>query len=443
MIRTFDASSATSRATRPQRPLAVVNGLKAIPGRKTVVFFSEGWPSPRTCRRSSARHLVRQPRERERLRDRCRGLRTESGNREAGEELTQSTQRRAAGEGRGDRGGDAMTRELELNEDFLRLNPESGLGQLADETGGFLVRDTNDATPGFRRIQEDMRFHYLVSYTPTNMSFDGRYRSIAVKVARPNVTVQTRKGYYAVRPEYAVPVRGYEAPALALLDRSPRPDAFAIRLGALSFPENERPGLAPVLVEIPGNTMAWVPERTGGASRAQFAVVVRIKDARGKEADRLSQEYSLLAAPDKVTQVRAGGVLFYREADLPPGIYTVDAVAYDAIAQTASTRTSTFEVPKASPGGLRLSSLMVVGRAEKLTKEEQDGKNPLHYGEVMLYPNLGTPIRKSVAPVLGFFFSAYGKGAGPGQRSVRQHTRSKRRGDARRTDRREQGGHVP
>jgi hypothetical protein len=263
-----------------------------------------------------------------------------------------------------------------------------------------------------------MRFHYLVSYTPTNMSFDGRYRTIAVKVARPNVTVQTRKGYYAVRPEYVVPVRGYEAPALALLDRSPRPDAFAIRLGALSFPENERPGLAPVLVEIPGNTMAWVPERTGGASRAQFAVVVRIKDARGKEADRLSQEYSLQAASDKVKQLRAGSVLFYREADLPPGTYTVDAVAYDAIAQTASTRTSTFEVPTASPGAVRLSSLMVVGRAEKLTKEEQDGKNPLQYGEVMLYPNLGTPIKKSVAPVLGFFFSAYGKGAGPGQRAT-------------------------
>ena len=34
---------------------------------------------------------------------------------------------------------------------------------------------------------------------------------------------------------------------------------------------------------------------------------------------------------------------------------------------------------------------MVVSRAEKLTPEEQTGKNPLHYGEVMLYPNLGTP----------------------------------------------------
>jgi VWFA-related protein len=420
MIRTFDALERDQQGYATTNGLlAVVNGLKAIPGRKTVVFFSEGLAIPANVQ-AQFRSVISSA-------NRANvsvyaidagGLRTVSGNREAAEELSQTSRRRADQEARGDsRSGDSLTRGLERNEDYLRLNPESGLGQLADETGGFLVRDTNDATPGFRRIQEDMRFYYLVSYTPANLSFDGKYRTIAVKVARPGVTVQTRKGYYAVRPEYAVPVRGYEAPALALLDRSPRPDAFAIRLGALSFPENERPGLAPVLVEIPGNTMAWAPERKGDY-HAQFAVVVRIRDARGKEADRLSQEYPLWAAPDKVKQVRAGSVLFYREADLPPGTYTAEAVAYDAIAQTASTRTATFEVPKAAAGALRLSSLMVVGRAEKLAKEEQDGKNPLQYGEVMLYPNLGTPIRKSQGPVLGFYFSAYGKGAGPGQRAT-------------------------
>jgi VWFA-related protein len=421
MLRTFDALERDQQGYATTNGLlAVVNGLKAVPGRKTVVFFSEGIAI--TANVSAQFRSVISSANRASVSVYAidaGGLRTDSGTREARDELEQSSQRRAAQEGRGDsRSTDAMTRGLERNEDFLRLNPESGLGQLADETGGFLVRDTNDATPGFRRIQEDMRFHYLVSYTPSNVSFDGRYRTIAVKVARPGVTVQTRKGYYAVRPEYAVPVRGYEAPALAFLDRSPRPETFALKLGALSFPENDRPGLVPVLVEIPGNTMAWAPERSGGGAHAQFAVVVRIKDERGREADRLSQDYSLRAAPDKVAQARAGSVLFYREADLPPGRYTAEAVAYDAIAQTASTRAATFEVPKAAPEGLRISSLMVVSRAEKLTAEEQAGKSPLHYGEVMLYPNLGTPVRKSVAPVLGFFFSVYGKSAAPGQRAT-------------------------
>ena len=170
---------------------------------------------------------------------------------------------------------------MERNEDYLRLNPESGLGQLADETGGFLIRDTNDATPGFRRIQEDMRFHYLLSYTPANTAFDGRYRTIGVKVARPGVTVQTRKGYFAVRPEYAVPVRAYEAPALALLDSSPRPEAFAMKLGGAQLP---RRGSARA------SCPSWWRSRqhdglgaraTGGGAHAQFAVVVRIKDERG------------------------------------------------------------------------------------------------------------------------------------------------------------------
>jgi VWFA-related protein len=418
MLRTFDSLERDQQGYATSNGLlAVVSGLKAIPGRKTVVFFSEGLALTANVQ-GQFRSVISSA-------NRANvsvyavdagGLRTESGIKEAGDELRLASQRRASMEGRGDQAmtGGALTKGLERTEDLLRLDPSAGLGQLADETGGFLVRDTNDASPGFRRIQEDMRFYYLLSYTPSNSAFDGRYRTIGVKVSRPGVNVQTRKGYYAVRPEYVVPVRAYEAPALALLDKSPRPEAFAMKLGALSFPEKDRPGLVPVIVEIPGNTMAWAPERTGGSSHAQFAVVVRIKDAMGREADRLSQDYALSAATDKAPQVRAGSVLFYRESDLPPGRYTVEAVAYDAIAQTASTRSTGFEVVKPAPEGLRLSSLMVVSRAEKLPKEEQTGKNPLQYGEVLLYPNLGTPVKKSAGPVLGFFFSVYGKaGAAP------------------------------
>ena len=418
MLRTFDALERDQQGYATTNGLlAVVNGLKAIPGRKTLVFFSEGMAI--TANVSSQFRSVISSANRASVSvytiD-AGGLRTESGLKEARDELALSSRQRAEQEGRGDaRGTGALTRGLERNEDFLRLNPESGLGQLADETGGFLIRDTNDATPGFRRIQEDMRFHYLISYTPTNTAFDGRYRTIAVKVARSGVSLQTRKGYFAVPTEYIVPVRAYETPALALLARSPRPEAFAMSLGALSFPEGDRPGLVPVLVEIPGNTMAWAPERTGGGAHAQFAVVVRIMDEQGREADRLSQEYSLRSASDKVQQARAGSVLFYRESDLPPGRYTAEAVAYDALAQTASSRVQTFEVPRARPDAQRLSSLIVVSRAEKLSTDEQTGSNPFHYGEVMLYPNLGTPVRKSLAPVLGFFFSVYGKGSAPGQ----------------------------
>jgi hypothetical protein len=108
--------------------------------------------------------------------------------------------------------------------------------------------------------------------------------------------------------------------------------------------------------------------------------------------------------------VRKGDVLFYREAELPAGRYTADVVAYDTLAKSASVRSVPIEIPSADTEGLRLSSLMLVNRAEQLRPEEQkDTRNPLHFGEAILYPNLGTPLRKSVLPAVGFFFSVYGK----------------------------------
>ena len=129
-----------------------------------------------------------------------------------------------------------------------------------------------------------------------------------------------------------------------------------MKMGALSFPETTRPGLAPVLVEIPGNTMAWAPERTGGWSHAQFAVVVRIKDARGREADRLSQEYALtVGAGQGEAGARGQRPLLPRGGPALPARYTAEAVAYDALAQTASIRSSTL---RGAEGGARRPSAL-------------------------------------------------------------------------------------
>jgi len=311
---------------------------------------------------------------------------------------------------------------LERNEDLLRLNPVSGLGQLAAQTGGFLIHDTNDAASAFRRIQEDMRFHYLIAYAPTNENYDGRFRKISVKLARSGMEVQAREGYFAVRPEAtATPILGYEAPAIALLDRSPRPDAFPVRMIGLAFPDRKRPGLAPVLVEVPGSAFAYAPDKDKDKKmhHADLSIVVQVRDQARRVVDRLSQHYPLSASDSSLEAARRGDVLFYREADLPPGKYTLEVVAYDAVADKASVRTRPFEVPAADEHHVHLSSLMLVRRAEQVgASEPKDG--PLYYGNTLLYPNMGEPYKKSTAKVLGFYFSALASkdGPAPGQATV-------------------------
>jgi hypothetical protein len=224
-----------------------------------------------------------------------------------------------------------------------------------------------------------------------------------------------------------VPVRTFEAPALAELDRRPPPDAFPLAATALSFPESKRPGRVPVMVQLPGTALAFTPDKDGKTFRAQFSIVARLRDAQGREVDRLSRDYPLTVPADKLEAAKRLDVLYFQETDLRPGRYTLDAVALDSVSKKASVRSTTVDVPAFTEGELRLSSLILVQRVEKLGAGEQERDNPLHYGETIVYPNLGQPFRKSQTPALGFFFDVYGS---PGAAAPKQALVELLQGDA-------------
>jgi hypothetical protein len=396
-----------------------VSGMKSIPGRKTVVFFSEGLVVPANVQAQfrSVIHTANRANVAVYAMD-AGGLHAESNTKETRDEMVQAGQRRLrqVQSGRDDGTTGAMSKGLERNEDLLRLNPEAGLGQLAQQTGGFVIRDTNDAAQGFARIAEDMRFHYILSYTPTNEAYDGRFREIKVKLKRPGMEVHSRDGYFAVRPEGAAPLLTYEAPVLARLDRSTKADDFPLWTVGLSFPESKRPGLTPVLVEVPGTAMTYTLDADKKLLHADFSILVRIKDAQQQVADRMSQHYLLTATPSNMENARKGNVLFYREAALRPGKYTLEAVGYDAATQKTSIRTRSLEVPVPTQGSLRLSSLVLVKRTETVAENEKDAGNPLYFGKTLIYPNMGEAYRSSVDKQMGFYFTAYSDK--PGSRKV-------------------------
>jgi VWFA-related protein len=67
---------------------------------------------------------------------------------------------------------------------------------MSEWTGGYFTRVAYaDAALG--RVDARGRFSYLLGYTPTNLTLDGTYRQIDVKVNRPDVTVVFQHGYYA------------------------------------------------------------------------------------------------------------------------------------------------------------------------------------------------------------------------------------------------------
>ena len=396
--------------------LAVISPMQNLPGRKTIIFFSEGLKLPPSVMLKFPAVVNAANRANVSIYSiDAAGLRVESGTLEAARELNSIAASGMAAQARGnDRGASGpYMRALERNEDLMRFDPRSGLGSLSDQTGGFLISDTNDLSAGLRRIDDDMNGYYLLTYVPQNKEYDGRFRRINVKVTRSNVEIQSRQGYYAVESVGQLPMLDYEAPAIAAARNwksSSTPNL--LNSTALSYPAPGKNGLTLVLGEAPLATFKFAPSNDNKTYNSDFSIVALVRDESDQIVQKLSQHYTLNGPISDLDKAKKGNVLFYREAQLPPGKYRVQLIAYDASTGGVSVNATPLEIGTSDETKPRLSSVAVLKRAERLTPEEQKRDQPLRFGELLVYPNLGEPIDRNAAKQLAYFFTAWpAKGA--------------------------------
>jgi len=412
MIRGYDALD------REQSGYSTVNGLFAIieqmrrlPGRKSIVLFSEGIALPPAVQRQFLGVTDAANRANVSIYTMdAAGLRAESDQAKIRDQVNSMGNGGGGILGGGKVGGGALSQSLEYNEDVLRQDPRNGLGTLAKDTGGVAFDNTNNLRQGFDRVESDLRNYYLIGYSSTNEKFDGRFRAIDVKVSRPGVTVAARRGYFAVRDTGGAPITEFEAPALGALEAKPVPNAFPVRAAALLFPERERLGLVPVVADFKIAPLSFSPSGDGKTYLADFVVLVRFLDSQNQVVKKVSQHYEMNGPIADLERAKQGEVLFYKEPELAPGVYAMETIVYDTPSGKASVRFATVEVPKANAAALRMSSLVIVGRAEKVPQKDRRKNHPLMVDDVLISPNLGEPVSRKAKEV-GFFFTVY---AAPG-----------------------------
>ncbi len=174
---------------------AVVSSFAALPGRKSILYFTENLPITDRMKpkfdaligEANRANITVYPVD-------AAGLRVHSKEAELARNVGVAG---AKGIGDENRGEGAWTKELEKQEEMLSSRPTAVLGRLAKETGGFLIENTNDLGAGVARMQRERTTYYLLGYEPTNAKLDGKFRKVSVKVKRSKVTVRTRPGYLA------------------------------------------------------------------------------------------------------------------------------------------------------------------------------------------------------------------------------------------------------
>ena len=79
------------------------------------------------------------------------------------------------------------------------------LTQLCEETGGeaFFTGDMLELERAFKKISDELRSQYIITYRPANQNYDGRERKIEVRFTNKEMTdkyqIRTKKSYRAIR----------------------------------------------------------------------------------------------------------------------------------------------------------------------------------------------------------------------------------------------------
>ena len=394
--------------------VAIVRTLGRLPGRKSVILLSEGLTITTQSERLFYGVIDAANRANVSIYTiDAAGLRAVSEQRNVRNMVVGAG---SAGDGSysADGVGGAYTRVLEGNENALRSDPATLLTQLALQTGGQAFNNSNNVKMAFERVDSDLRNYYMLGYTPINSTFDGKFRTIQVKVKRSGLTIASRKGYFAVRNPGSAPLTDWEAPALGALEQKPVPNAFPVRAGALLFPERGRPGLVPVVVSVKTAPLTFQPDKEGKNYTSDFSVLVRFLDRDNQVVRKVSEHYEIRGELAQIERAKQGEVVFYRESELPAGIYSMETVVHDAPSGKSSVRFATVEVPRYVENTLRMSSLVVVLRGETVPEKDRRADNPMQVNGVALSPNLGDAISKA-SKELPFYFAIYPakQGSGP------------------------------
>lgn len=89
--------------------------------------------------------------------------------------------------------------DISTVEERTRFQNTKILKNFADKSGGRFISAQNGQAlrETFKNLAEELRTQYTITYQPTNTAKDGKWRAIELKLAKPELTVRTRKGYNA------------------------------------------------------------------------------------------------------------------------------------------------------------------------------------------------------------------------------------------------------
>ena len=214
------------------------------------------------------------------------------------------------------------------NMSWRNLDTQSTLQTFASMTGGRAYYNSNDLVKGFRDAVNDSAEYYMLGYYLDQSKTKSGWRKIAVKVKREHVEVRARSGFFVTN--VTVDPENSRNSDIASALQSPL-DYTSLALVARwdKIEPGKEPGKKHVNYEM---HLAPDPALIDDADNNHIALdfVALAKTPEGKEVDHpVGQRIDAHPTSEKLPVIRQNGIGYRGALDLAPGEYEVRFVVRD------------------------------------------------------------------------------------------------------------------
>ena len=299
-----------------------------------------------------------------------------------------------------------QARAAETAEGALRANPLLWLRDLAQQTGGTAIAETNDYRAPLRVAMDEVRTYYEAAYAPHIAVYDGKFRRISVRVDRADVVVHTRSGYFALpQLKGGQQVYAYEMPLLNALNATSPPLAVAFQATAERFNDHGPKVEYMVTLEAPLNGLTFATQPDQKNSAVDAALLAVLKNSNGEIVEKFSKDFAVQVALDKVDAFKAGNLVQTFRTELPPGEYALEAAVMDRNGSRIGVTKSTVTVPQPS-SKLSMSDVVLIRRTDAL-KDSNQILDAFYFPGGKVVPTLSRTLKGGPGNVLPFYFAVY------------------------------------
>lgn len=281
-------------------------------------------------------------------------------------------------------GQSAYSGQSILNDLNSNAASQDTLATLSSDTGGKAFFDSNDFGEVFSQVEKDTSAYYVLGFTSTNLSRDGRFRHLRVQLNRPDVHLDYRSGYYAGRDfEHLNREDREQQLEDELASESPQTDVV-VYAGSAFFRQDESHYYLSVSLIVPGSQIPFVLEKNKDS--ATIDIIGEVLESGKFRVGNLRDTVKL--AVDSTQQVRRKNVQYNTGFVLAPGGYHLKFI----VRENQSGRMGSFEtdvqVPDLRKLPLKMSSVVLSSQRVPATVRKKNAVNPLVQDQNELVPNV-------------------------------------------------------